>query len=151
MKTVIKAGDNLGGLIKIWAIPNDVISVSGEVVSITSDTNVYQLHCSPDSMEFSEPREVTDAGTHYNTAIGGFIPQDNATLQEALAYLEPRKWVVLFTDGNGKTKLAGLPMNPLRVSAELTSGNDTAVRAGCAIQFFGKTLARAIFVNNPFA
>jgi hypothetical protein len=151
MKTVIKAGDNLGGLIKIWAIPADALSVSGSEVTIVSDTNVYQIYCSPDSMEFNEPKEVTGAGTHYNTVVGGFVPQDNATLQEALEYIEPRKWVVLFIDGNGNYKLAGTPTNPLRFNAELTSGADTTGRAGCRIQFFGKTLARALFVNNPFA
>jgi len=151
MKTVIKAGDNLGGLIKIWAIPADALSVSGDEVTLASTDNAYQIYCSPDSMEFNEPKEVTEAGTNYNTVVGGFVPQDNATLQEALEYIEPRKWVILFIDGNGKYKLAGTPMNPLRFTAELTSGTDTTGRAGCRIQFFGKTLARAIFVNNPFA
>jgi len=151
MKTVIKAGDNLGGLLKIWAVPASDLVVSGNEVTFTNTTNIYEIYCSPDTMEFSEPKEVTEAGTHYNTVISGFIPQDNAAMQEALAYIEPRKWVVLFIDGNGKTKLAGTPVNPLRFTADLTSATDTTGRAGCRVQFFGKTLARAIFVNNPFA
>ena len=145
-----KTGDNLGGLIKIWAIPFGVFTIDRNTISITSQTGIFEINCSADSMEFSESIEVTSAGIHYNTVISGIIPQDNAALQEAIAYLEPRKWIVIFMDGNGNYKLAGNQTEPLRFTAEINTGKDTASRAGCSIRFSGKTKSRSRFINKPF-
>ena len=150
MKQLNKPSDNMGGLLKIWAVPNTDFYVSGTTVTFTDTTNIYEFYCSPDSMQFSEPKKLTDAGTHYITTVGGFIPKDNQELQEALTYIEPRKWVIIYIDGNGDYKLAGTSGYPLRLSSELNSGRDTADRAGCNISFSGKTLARAQFIDNPF-
>jgi hypothetical protein len=150
MKQLNKPGDNLGGLLKIWAIPFGVFTISGSTVNISNHTNTWEIYCSPDSMEFTESTEVTSAGIHYNTVISGFIPQDNATLQEAIEYMEPRKWGVIFIDGNGNYKLAGNQTDPLRFTAEINTGKDTASLAGCSIRFSGKTKTRAMFVNKPF-
>ena len=150
MKQLNKPGDNLGGLLKIWAVPFGVFTTLGNTVNFSSQANIWEIYCSADSMEFIESSEVTPAGIHYNTAISGFIPQDNATLQEAIAYMEPRKWSVIFMDGNGNYKLAGNQTDPLRVTAEINTGKDTASLAGCSIRFSGKTKTRAMFVNKPF-
>jgi hypothetical protein len=99
---------------------------------------------------FTESSEVTPAGIHFNTVISGFIPQDNVTLQEAIEYIEPRKWGVIFIDGNGNYKLAGNQTDPLRFTSEINTGKDTASLAGCSFQFSGKTKTRAMFVNKPF-
>ena len=150
MKQLNKPGDNLGGLLKIWAIPFGVFTTQGSTVNFSSQENIWEIYCSADSMEFTESSELTPAGTHYNTIISGFIPQDNATLQEAIAYLEPRKWGVIFIDGNGNYKLAGNQTDPLRFTAEINTGKDTASLAGCSIRFSGKIKTRAMFVNKPF-
>jgi hypothetical protein len=150
MKQLNKPGDNLGGLLKIWAIPFGVFTTQGNTVNFSSRENIWEIYCSADSMEFTESSEVTPAGTHFNTVISGFIPQDNAALQEAIAYMEPRKWGVIFIDGNGNYKLAGNQTDPLRFTAEINTGKDIASRAGCSIQFSGKTKTRAISVNKPF-
>lgn len=150
MKTIQKPGDNLGGLLKIWAVPSDVVSVENGIATITSTTNVYQLYCTPESMEFTEPKEVTGAGIVYNTSIGGFIPGNQTDLQEALEYIEPRKWVVIFRDGNGNYLAAGASHYPLRAAGEIRSGRLTADASGCQLTFGGKTLARAKSIANPF-
>lgn len=150
MKAINKPGNNLGGLIKLWAVPKDDYSISGKTVSFNNTDNIYEIYCSPDSMQFTEPMEHTKAGIHYNTAISGFTPKDSEELQEALAYLEPRKWVVIFIDGNGDYKLAGARYLPLRLTPSINSGRNTADRAGCEIPFSGKTIARAVFIDNPF-
>lgn len=150
MKTINKPKDNLGGLLKIWAIPFGVFSISGMNVSFSSQTYIWEIYCSPDSMEFIESSELTTAGTHFNTTLSGFIPHDNAMLQEAIAYIQPRKWVVILIDGNGFYKLAGNQTDPLRFTAELITGKDTSSLAGCSFQFSGKTKTRAMFIDKPF-
>ncbi len=150
MKQLNKPGDNLGGLLKIWAVPFGIFSMYGNTINFSSQANIWEIYCSPDSMQFTESSELTPAGTHFNTVVSGFIPQDNATLQEAIAYLEPRKWGVIFIDGNGFYKLAGNQTDPLRFTAEINTGKDTASLAGCSFRFSGKTKTRAMFVNKPF-
>ena len=150
MKTIQKPNDNLGGLLKIWAVPFGVFTIVGNTVNISNHTNIWEIYCSANSMEFTESSELTSSGTHFNTVISGFIPQDNATIQEAIEYMEPRKWGVIYMDGNGNYKLSGNQTDPLRFTAEINTGKDTASLAGCSIQFSGKTKTRARFVNNPF-
>ena len=150
MKTIQKPNDNLGGLLKIWAVPFGVFTIDGNTVNISNHTNIWEIYCSANSMEFTESSDLTSAGTHFNTIISGFIPNDHTTLQEAIAYMEPRKWGVIYIDGNGNYKLAGNQTDPLRFTAEINTGKDTASLAGCSIQFSGKTKTRARFVNNPF-
>jgi hypothetical protein len=150
MKQINKPGDNLGGLLKIWAVPFGDFTVGGNTINISNHTNIWEIYCSADSMEFTESSELTSAGTHFNTVISGFIPQDNATLQEAIEYMEPRKWGVIFMDGNGNYKLAGNQTDPLRFTAEINTGKDTASLAGCSFQFSGKTKSRSRFINKPF-
>ena len=150
MKQLNKTGDNLGGLLKIWAVPSGDFTFDGNTVNFISQTNIWEIHCSSDSMEFTESSEVNPAGIHYNTVISGFIPQDNANLQQAIEYLTPRKWAIIFMDGNGNYKLAGNQTNPLRCTTEINTGKATASLAGCSIQFSGKTKTRAMFVNKPF-
>lgn len=149
MKQLNKPADNMGGLIKIWAIPSDQVTVSGKTVTIASTDNVYELYFSPETMQHSEPAEQTDAGTHYNTTVKGFAPGITEDLEAALEYMDRRKWVVLFIDGNGYYKLAGSKENPLRLTTNVDTGQITSDRAGCEFIFFGKTLARAKFVDNP--
>lgn len=150
MKQLNKKGDNLGGLIRIWAIPFGVFNIAGNTIQITDQSGIFELNCTADSMEFSESGEVTPSGIHYNTEISGIIPQDNAALQEAIAILEPRRWIVIYMDGNGNYKLAGNNISPLRFTAEINTGKDTSSLAGCTIRFTGKTKTRAMFINNPF-
>ena len=150
MKTINKPIDNLGGLLKIWAIPKSDFYIAGNIVTFPSPQNIYEIYCPPDSMSFSEQKQKSTSGIHYNTEVNGFIVGDTQNNQEAVNYMEPKKWVVIFRDGNGNYKLAGLAGNPLVFTANLTTGNQTAQRAGYSFKFTGNTLARSIFINNPF-
>jgi len=150
MKKINKPGDNLGGLLKIWALPVSSYYMDASGIHIVSDVNVYQIYCSPDSMEFSEVSEISGSGKHYNSTISGFIPNDNAALQEAIAYLEPLKWNILYIDGNGFFKLAGSISDPLRLSGSFESGKDTSSPAGFLFRFSGLTKNRAVFAQDPF-
>ncbi len=150
MKKINKPGDNLGGLLKLWAVPVSDCYVDASGIHIIGTSNIYELYCSPDSMDFSEISNKTDSGLSYDTVISGFIPQDNPTVQEYLFYILPRKWSIIFIDGNGSYKIAGNSSYPLRFSYELKTGKDTSSLAGFTFQFFGKTKTPSAFINNPF-
>ncbi len=150
MKTINKPHDNLGGLTKIWAIPYDVFSISGKNISVSDTSNVYIIYCTPETMEFSEPKKLTDAGTNYTPSVSGFTPGDTEANLEAFEYIDARKWVILFKDGNGQYKVVGNQFRPLNHDNTLASGKDTIGRAGYTFSFSGDTLKRAKFVNFPF-
>jgi hypothetical protein len=150
MKTISKPVDNMGGLTKLWAIPYNVYSLSGKTISIADSSNVYEIYCTPESMDFSEQKERSDAGNHYKTEVSGFIPGDSEATLAAIEYIEPRRWVIVFKDGNGRYKAAGSQFEPLRTNPDLSLGKDTVGRAGYSFSFSEKTTSRAQFVNYPF-
>lgn len=150
MKTINKPGDNLGGLLKIWAVPASVFSVSGTTVSFSATADIYEIYCTPESMEFDEPSERTVAGTHYNTQVSGFIPRDSSDVLEAMNDMERKPYVLIFKDGNGNFKLAGTASEPLYIDSSLNSGRQVSDRAGYSISFVGKTISRAVFIDDPF-
>lgn len=150
MNVINKPSENMGGLIKIWAVPSSVISVSGSSVTISDDSGVYEIYCSPDSQQHEEQPEQTEAGLIYNTEVSGFSPGDNPVSREAFGYMDSRKYAVIFIDGNGDYRLAGDNLHPLRFYAVFSTGRNSFDRAGHQISFTGKTLDKAIAINNPF-
>jgi len=150
MNTLTKPGDNLGGLLKIWAVPKAVYSRSGTTVTISDDTDVYALYCTPESMQFSEPQVETPGGIYYNTSVSGFIPGDTEAALAAINNMADKKYVVIFQDGNGNYKAAGTGFYPLKLKATLNSGKNVADLAGWEISFAGETIHRAVKVDNPF-
>ena len=150
MKQLNKPSENMGGLLNIWAVPTTDYYLSGKTVTFSNTENIYQLYCSPDSLQFSETLKRTDAGIHYNTIVSGFAPKDSEELQTALQYIESRKWIVIFRDGNGYFKIAGNYGEALKLSSGLNTGRNTSDRAGCKIEFSGKLKNRAVFIDNPF-
>ena len=150
MKQLSKPIDNLGGLLKMWAVPKSDFSINGKTVSFSSQDDIYLIYCSPDSLSFNEPSKRTEAGTHYDCSVSGFIPGDTEEVTMALTNLEYKPYVIIFQDGNGFFKLCGTASYPVRLSASLRTGKQTSDRAGYEIQFSGKTIERAVFINNPF-
>jgi len=150
MKTISKAGDNLGGLTKIWAVPKTVFSISGRAVSFSATADIYEIYCTPESMEFKELSEKTAAGIHYNTSVSGFVPKDCSTALEAFVDMEGKPYVIIFKNGNGDFVLAGTSATPLRIDVSRNSGRQTADKSGYDFSFIGKTKPRAVFIDNPF-
>lgn len=150
MKAISKPGDNLGGLTKVWAIPSDVYNLNGEDISISDETNVYSMYCSTNDLSFDEPRKESDAGIFYEPTVNGFVPGNDKDRLEAFEYIERRKWVILFKDGNGNYLAAGTREQPLHLTSQFSSGKDTVGRNGYSFAFTGKCTVRSKFVNNPF-
>jgi len=145
-----KPSDNMGGLLKLWAVPKSDFYINGQNIVFTTTDNIYQLYCSSESLAYKEPSKRTISGIHYNCSVSGFIPKDSEEIQLALNKMEYRLYVVIFQDGNGNYKLSGTGFYPLRLSASLKTGKQTSDRAGYEIQFLGETLSRAVLINNPF-
>lgn len=150
MKTINKPLDNLGGLLKIWAVPKNVILLNGKDITFSDTSEIYQLYCTPGSMAMEEREEKSKGGSFFNTSISAFIPKDSEEVRLALNDMQGKPYLIIYIDGNENFKLAGTFHFPLRSTATLITGQAEQQRAGHEILFSGKTRERSVFVNNPF-
>lgn len=149
MKTINKQAENMGGVIRIWAIPQKDYSLSGETLTINEDANMVEIYTKEDSSAFSE--DPID-GSAFKTEITAIVPCDNQATITIIRQLERvLKYNVIFQDGNGNFKLAGNKDVPLRFSAKMVTGSTAAALNHYAISFLAKAIKeRAVFISDPF-
>ena len=150
MKQLTKPSGSLGGLLRIWAVPNSVTSVNGKTITFSNTDDIYSIYCTAETMELKEEPVVTGVGTHYNTDVTGFIPGNREEVLEAVNNMQSKPYQIIMQDGNGNYLLAGNSFYPLRLTAVLQVGKKTSDLAGYQIHFTGQTISRAKFINNPF-
>ena len=44
MLQIKKPSENMGGLLKLWAVPASVVVVTGKTVSFTETTSIYEIY-----------------------------------------------------------------------------------------------------------
>ena len=150
MKHLNKPSDNLGGLLFIWAVPPDDLSISLNVVSFLTTDNIIEIYCSPGSISFTEKESQEKYGLGYKNELNAFIPKDSPEVQAIINSMSGRKWIVVFLDQNEQFKVVGTPEIPLRVSFDLDTGSDTPDRNGHSISFYGTQTSKAKFISDPF-
>ena len=149
MKHLNKPSDNLGGLLKLWAVPPDDITISFNTANFRSTANIIEMYCSPGSISFTEKESQENYGLGYKNELNAFIPKDSPETQAIINDMTGRKWVVILLDQNEQFKVAGTPEIPLRVSFDLDTGADTPDRNGHSISFYGTQTSKAKFITNP--
>jgi len=150
MKQLNKPSDNLGGLLKIWAVPPTDITIENNSVLFSTQDNIVQMYCSPGSMSFTEKESLGKAGIKYKTELNAFVPKDSEEARVIITGMTGRKWVVIYLDQNEYYKVAGTAGVPLRVAFDLNTGSDTPERNGHTVSFYGSQVSKAIFISDPF-
>jgi len=108
MKTINKQSENMGGVLRIWAVPPSDISISGNQVTILSDANIVDIYTQEDSASFTEEMSKSFAGTSYKVELLAIVPCDTPETLKLISDMERRcKYLVIYMDGNGNYKLAG--------------------------------------------
>lgn len=150
MKQLNKPSDNMGGLLKIWAVPPSDITIGINSVSFSTEDNIVEMYCSPGSMSFTEKESSGKPGTSYKTELNAFIPKDSEEALVIITGMTGRKWVAIYLDQNEQYKCAGTAGVPLRVAFDLNTGSDTPERNGHTVSFYGTQVSKAIFISDPF-
>lgn len=151
MKTINKQSENMGGILKLWAVPSSDISVSGNQITFLRETNLIEINLQQDSGYFTEELSESFAGTIYKAEITAILPGDTPEKVQIIGEMERRrKYLVILQDGNGNYKLAGTREVPLRFSARANTGTGAAALNQYSISFTGKQKKRAGFIENPF-
>jgi len=152
MKSINKQADNMGGVIRLWAIPPADISIAGKKATILSDTNLVDIYIKEDSASFTEELVKSFAGSSYKVDIAAIVPADTPETLAQIADMERRsKYIVIYLDGNGAYKLAGTSKVPLRFGSKSSTGQGAVALSHYELSFSGLQHKRAVFIENPFA
>jgi len=152
MKSITKPSllENLGGLLRVWAIPPEVILITGRTIAISSQTNVIKLYCIEDTANFTREKKKDNGNDYYDVIVSGVTLCKTSADEEILQELEQKKWVVIFEDGNNLFKIAGTPTERLTFLSDEDSGKSTSDRNQVFFKFIGKIIARPFFITDPF-
>ena len=152
MKSISKPSlfDNLGGVLKVWAIPPTAITVTGNIVSISSQLNVIQIYSTQDETSAVFSKKIEKGNMVYNIEVSGITYCKTSSDEDILKELEQKKWVVIVQDGNNLFKLFGLPGEKLSFEMEEDTGKATNDRNMVSFSFVGKTQIRPFYIPDPF-
>lgn len=109
-------------------IPCAVVTELGRtpIDAISKTTNIYEIYCTPGTIEENEELMEENRNSFYETAINGFIPKDSQEVRTALMDMIRKPYVVIYQNGNEDYKLAGTMDFPLRLTNKLASGKTEA-------------------------
>lgn len=158
MKTIIfDFCDNLGGLAKIYALPPSSLesithnySHKQTFLNLTSDEDLIEIYCTPDTMQFTEEKTQTSAGATYNPVVTGIIPKAHELNHDQLTKLESDYWLLLFEDNNGKIRLAGDKNSHLIFNRTESTGQNIQNRNQIQFTFTGFQSHPSYFIYKVF-
>ena len=152
-------GDNIGGLEKFQFIPvNDIISIPRatnhvitEAITIDalSGAQWFDAYVTEGSLGYKETEKKNQHGNSYDRILVGLVPKDTETLADLFDEMEGFRYVIIYTDNNGKKKVVGSIESPLQFKADMDTKVDANGRNGHPITFFGSSSHKAYFYNLP--
>ncbi len=151
MKSFTKPHDNLGGVLKVWAIPPSVVSVSGNTLSFTSTIDIVEMYATAETLNANVKTKRSGAGVSFDIEISGSMPRPSLTDQGNINFLMQRRWMVLIEDGNNEFIFYGVPQTErLKFDTEQDTGKTTADKNSLNFRFSGTTTRNSLIVSNPF-
>jgi hypothetical protein len=117
MKTLSKPSDNLGGMLRLWAVPpSSVVSLSEGTLSLSSLDDITRIYMTPESTSAECVLKRSAAGLFYETIVSGFTPRIREEAGELFGEMAGHDFVVVLQDGNGQYLVAGTREEPLHFS-----------------------------------
>lgn len=146
----------MGGAVKLWAIPQSVVSsIASGVLSMSSEDDVVEIYFTSETLKLDHEfvnSKSDKAGGYHSNRITAFVPKIWEDTEEQLDYLRGRDFVVLMLDSNGQYIAVGNTTNALHFSYASSTGADSSELNGYSIVFEGKTRsAPAYNITYPFS
>ena len=152
MKKVGKELENMGGIVRLWAIDRWNISLLGNEAMITNEDAVFYMDITQDSGGAVVNQKTDFAGTTFTHEIAGFIAgydQDSESYISQMIRI--KKFVVIYMDSNGTLVMLGTPEIPIRFSADFETGETSSSKRGFKIKFSGNVHFPPLRLSeNPF-
>ena len=152
MKKVGKELENMGGVVRLWAVDKWNISLLGRAAMITNEDDVYCIDITQDTSGAAVNQKTDFAGTTFLHEITGYVSgYDKDSEININQMIRIKKFVVIYMDSNGTLVMLGTPDIPIRFSADFETGETNASKRGFKIKFSGNVHFPPLRLSeNPF-
>jgi len=151
MKTLSKPSDNLGGMLRLWAVPPScVVSLSGRTLQLTGLDDITQIYLTAESASADCLMKRSEAGLFYDIAVRGFSPRIREEAGLLFGDMAGHDFVVVLLDGNGQFLVAGTRDEPLHFSFSAKTGMSVSDRNGYDITFERNCTTPVVQISDPF-
>ena len=157
MKTVSKDQNNIGGIARIWLIPNSIISAlpSSQVVGqyimpVEWGRDAWELFPIFQSASLAIKNLRTSAGSYWESTISFSLPKFDLTNESYVYEFNNHLWCLLLLDQNGQWILVGDANFPMRLDVDTKTGSDISDLNNLQFTFVNKSPFRPLFVDKPF-
>ena len=153
MKKVGKELENMGGVVRLWAVDKWNISMLGNAAMIIKQDDVYSMDITQDTSGAVISQKTNFAGTTFLHEITGFVSgYDKDSEVNINQMIRIKKFVVIYLDSNGTQVMLGTPDIPIRFSADFETGETNASKRGFKIKFSGNVHYPPLRLSeNPFS
>ena len=153
MKKVGKELENMGSIVRLWAVDRWNISLLGSAAMITTQDEVYCIDITQDTSGAAVNQKTDFAGTTFLHEITGYVSgYDKDSEININQMIRIKKFVVIYMDSNGTLVMLGTPDIPIRFSADFETGETNASKRGFKIKFSGNVHFPPLRLSeNPFS
>ncbi|GAB2954691.1 hypothetical protein GCM10027048_20240 [Hymenobacter coalescens] len=149
-------GANVGGLlgaVRVWPVANVRRLPAYAGARLTQPVELHDLENYADlffpekGAGFDEPQGEDDQGTFFTPKLQLGLPKDDPTVAEALWRLRQAggRFLAVYQDGNGFTKLVGSPEYPMQLLDDFGTGQSGGDRNAHQLTLSGRTPEPAPF------
>jgi len=152
MKKVGKELENMGGVVRLWAVDKWNISLLGSAAMITNEDDVYCMNITQDTSGAVLNQKTDFAGTTFLHEITGYVSGYNKDSETYInQMIRIKKFVVIYMDSNGTLVMLGTPDIPIRFSADFETGETNTSKRGYKLKFSGNVHFPPLRLSeNPF-
>jgi hypothetical protein len=136
---------NLGGVLRfnfvdvndVLSIPIPTNSILFSALSLKPGKQWYAGYGTLGTMSYTEPSELTSAGTLFKRLFVASCPKDGYTNSNLFNEMRNKQFLLDYTDSNGFRKLIGSIDEPLFFDSVLNTKSKMAELSGSVIRFYG--------------
>ena len=152
MKKIGKELENMGGVVRLWAVDKWNISLLGSAAMITNEDDVYCMNITQDTSGAVLNQKTDFAGTTFLHEITGYVSGYNKDSETYInQMIRIKKFVVIYMDSNGTLVMLGTPDIPIRFSADFETGETNTSKRGYKVKFSGNVHFPPLRLSeNPF-
>ena len=152
MKKIGKELENMGGVVRLWAVDKWNISLLGSTALITNEDDVYCMDVTQDTSGAVLNQKTDFAGTTFLHEITGYVSGYNKDSETYInQMIRIKKFVVIYMDSNGTLVMLGTPDIPIRFSADFETGETNTSKRGYKLKFSGNVHFPPLRLSeNPF-
>ena len=152
MKKIGKELENMGGVVRLWAVDKWNISLLGSAAMITNEDDVYCMDITQDTSGAVVNQKTDFAGTTFLHEITGYVSGfDKDSERNINQMIRIKKFVVIYMDSNGTLVMLGTPDIPIRFSADFETGETNTSKRGYKLKFSGNVHFPPLRLSeNPF-